>query len=154
MKSAGCTRISSNGKPHTSTVFVEPRKSAMPSPAIHLWILCKIDGRRKLKLSLKSGPDISSTRTEHHVFTHASSPLGMKRAIIHLHPETHRVSKFRFCPRGLGNACAISCTSYGLRTSTIPKAFGFEAATHFEPILLSGSLILIVVIGMRVGSPA
>jgi hypothetical protein len=32
--------------------------------------------------------------------------------------------------------------------ATIPKAFGFEAATHFQSILLRGSLIPIVVIGM------
>jgi hypothetical protein len=32
--------------------------------------------------------------------------------------------------------------------TTIPKACGFEAATHYLSILLSGNLIPIVVIGM------
>ena len=32
--------------------------------------------------------------------------------------------------------------------ASIPKAYGFEAATHFQLILLRGSLITIVVIGM------
>jgi len=36
-----------------------------------------------------------------------------------------------------------------LAFATIPKAYSFEAATHhFPSILLGGSLILIVVIGM------
>jgi len=37
--------------------------------------------------------------------------------------------------------------------ATIPKACGFEAATHFPSILLGGSLIPIVVIGMGMVLP-
>ena len=40
-----------------------------------------------------------------------------------------------------------------LAFSTIPKAFGFEAATRFPSILLGGSLIPIVVIGMGMALP-
>ena len=35
-----------------------------------------------------------------------------------------------------------------LTLATIPKACGFEAATHFASVLVGGSLIPIVVIGM------
>jgi hypothetical protein len=38
--------------------------------------------------------------------------------------------------------------SHPLTFATIPKACGFEAATHFPSILLGGSLIPIAVIGM------
>jgi hypothetical protein len=37
--------------------------------------------------------------------------------------------------------------------TTIPKACGFEAATQISSILLSGSLIPIVVIGMGMALP-
>jgi len=40
--------------------------------------------------------------------------------------------------------------SRSLTFETIPKAFGFEAATRFPSILLGGSLILIVVCGEAV----
>ena len=37
--------------------------------------------------------------------------------------------------------------------ATIPKAFGFEAATRFASIILGGSLISIIVIGMGMAFP-
>jgi hypothetical protein len=40
-----------------------------------------------------------------------------------------------------------------LAFATIPKAFGFEDATRFSLILLCGSLIPIVVIGMGMAVP-
>ena len=43
--------------------------------------------------------------------------------------------------------------SRSLSFATIPKACGFEAATRFPSILMSGSLIPIVVIGMGMALP-
>jgi hypothetical protein len=43
--------------------------------------------------------------------------------------------------------------SHPLTFATIPKACGFEAATHFPSILLGGSLIPIAVIGMGMVLP-